>query len=88
MAGLGDGGETGGDEEPLDLGRHGLGATAGLGLLRAGGDRWESKEDWERGHGFGAMGGLVETGSFGLGANGGFFIPVLMTPDFFSLLSP
>lgn len=84
--GLGGGGEMGG-EEAVDLGRHGLGATAGfLALLRVAGEGWEG---WERRPGLGAMGGgegLVAAGSLGLGANGGFFTPVLMTPDW--LLSP
>ena len=75
--GLGGGGETGG-EEAVDLGMHGLGATAGFALLRVAGDGCESAEDWEIGPGLGAMGGgegLVEAGSLGLGANGGFFTP-------------
>lgn len=83
--GLGGGGETG----EVDLGMHGFGATAGLVLLRVEGEGWERDEDWERSPGLGAMGGgegLVVTGSLGLGANGGFFTPVLMTPDW--LLSP
>lgn len=87
--GLGSGGETGG-EEAVDLGMHGFGATAGLALLRVAGEGWEG---WERRPGLGAMGGgeglvvvVVVEGILGLGANGGFFTPVLMTPDW--LLSP
>lgn len=90
--GLGGGGETGG-EEVVDLGMQGLGATAGFVLLRVEGEGWETAAtDWERRPGLGATGGgeglvvVVVTGSLGLGANGGFFTPVLMTPDW--LLSP
>lgn len=83
------GGETDGEEEAEDLGMHGLGATAGFVLLIVAGEGWEMTADWERRPGLGAMGGgegLVVVGSLGLGANGGFFTPVLMTPDL--LLSP
>lgn len=75
--GLVGGGETGGDEA-VDLGMHGLGATAGFVLLRVAGEGREAIEDWERRPGLGAMGGgqgLVVAGSLGLGANGGFFTP-------------
>lgn len=75
--GLGGRGETGGDEA-VDLGMHGLGATAGFVLLRVEGEGWETTEDWDRRPGLGAMGGgqgLVIAGSLGLGANGGFFTP-------------
>lgn len=75
--GLVGGGETGGDEA-VDLGMHGLGATAGFVLLRVAGEGREATEDWERRPGLGAMGGgqgLVVAGSLGLGANGGFFTP-------------
>lgn len=68
---------------------HGLGATAGFVLFRVDGEGWETMGGWERRPGLGAMGGgegLVVPGSLGLGANGGFFTPVLMTPDL--LLSP
>lgn len=74
--GLGGGVETDGGED-ADLGIHGLGARAGLVLLRVEGEEWETTEGWARRPGFGAMGGgegLV-TGSLGLGANGGFFTP-------------
>lgn len=76
--GLGGGGDTGGDEA-VDLGMHGLGATAGFVLLRvAVGEGWVTTEGWDRRSGLGAMGGgqgLVVAGSLGLGANGGFFTP-------------
>lgn len=75
--GLGGGGETGGDEA-LDLGMHGLGATAGFVLLRVEGDGWETTKDWRRRPGLGAMGGgqgLAVAGNLGLGASGGFFTP-------------
>lgn len=74
--------------DDVDLGRHGLGATAGLGLLRVDGDGFEAGVR-VRTSGLGAIGGghsLVETGSLGLGANGGFFTSVLMTLAL--LLSP
>lgn len=76
------------EEDDVDLRRQGLGATAGLGLLRVDGDGCETGV-WVWTPGLGATGGghsLVETGSLGLGANGGFFTPVLMTLGF--LLSP
>lgn len=75
--GLGGGGDTRGDGA-VDLGMHGLGATAGFVFLRVARDAWDTTEDWERRPGLGAMGGgqgLVVTGSLGLGANGGFFTP-------------
>lgn len=76
--GLGGGGESGGGEA-VDLRMHGLGATAGLFLLRVLGDGCETASGGgERDTGLGAMGGgqgLPATGSFGLGANGGFFTP-------------
>ena len=53
---------------------HGLGARAGLALFRVPGEGEGLKP------GLGAMGGgegLVVAGSFGLGAKGGFFTPVL-----------
>lgn len=71
---LGGGGETGGDEA-VDLGMHGLGATAGFALLRVAGEGWVTRD---RRSGLGAMGGgqgLVVAGILGLGANGGFFTP-------------
>lgn len=73
--GLGSGSETGRGEDE-DLGRQGLGATAGLGLLSVDGEVGETTDDWEREPGLGAMGGLAVTGSLGLGASGGFFTPV------------
>lgn len=76
--GLGGGGESGGGDA-VDLGMHGLGATAGLFLLRVAGDGWETASSGGgRATGLGAMGGgqgLPVAGSFGLGANGGFFTP-------------
>lgn len=75
--GLDGGGETGGDEA-MDLGMHGLGATAGFALLRVEGEGCETTEDWRRRPGLGAMGGgqgLAVAGSLGLGASGGFFTP-------------
>lgn len=61
------------------MGRHGLGATAGLALFSAAGEGWGRMEGWERGmSGFGGMGGgegLAEGVSLGLGATGGFFTP-------------
>lgn len=65
----------------MDLRMHGLGATAGLALLRVAGEGWETTKDWERSPGLGAMGGgeglvvVAAAGSLGLGANGGFFKP-------------
>lgn len=63
----------------MDLGMHGLGATAGLFLLRVAGDGCEvASSSGGRATGLGAMGGgqgLPVAGSFGLGANGGFFTP-------------
>lgn len=85
---MGGGGKAEGGEAD-DLGMHGLGATAGLALFRVAGGEWETTEGWVTRPGLGAMGGgegLVVVGSLGLGANGGFFTPVLMTPDL--LLSP
>ncbi|TNN42430.1 hypothetical protein EYF80_047399 [Liparis tanakae] len=75
-SGFGGGGVAGGDEA-ADLGMEGLGATAGLVLLRVAREGGEMKG--ERRPGLGAMGGgegLVVAGSLGLGANGGFFTPV------------
>lgn len=87
--GLGGGGDSGGGEA-VDLGMHGLGATAGLVLLSvAGGDCETATGGGGTATGLGAMGGgqgLPAAASFGLGANGGFFTPALMTPDL--LLSP
>lgn len=63
----------------MDLGMHGLGATAGLFLLRVAGDGCEmSGSGGGRATGLGAMGGgqgLPVARTFGLGANGGFFTP-------------
>lgn len=62
----------------MDLGMHGLGATAGLALLRVAGEGWERADGGARRPGLGAMGGgegLPAAGSLGLGANGGFFTP-------------
>lgn len=73
---MGGGGETGG-EDALDLGMHGLGATAGFVLLLVAGEGWDT-DVWVKRPGLGAMGGgegLVVPGSLGLGANGGFFTP-------------
>lgn len=76
--GLGGGGESRGGDA-VDLGMHGLGATAGLFLLRVAGDGCEmTGSNGVRATGLGAMGGgqgLPAARSFGLGANGGFFTP-------------
>lgn len=74
--------------DDVDLRRQGLGATAGLGLFRVDRDGCETGVRVKT-PGLGAIGGghsLVEIGSLGLGANGGFFTPVLMTLNL--LLSP